>query len=303
MDGILPVYKETGMTSHDVVFKLRKILHTKKIGHAGTLDPSVDGVLPIAIGKATKTIEFLQMGGKTYTGSVTFGFSTTTEDLDGEIVSYDPLKTPFTEDEIAAAMADLEGDIIQIPPMFSAVKVNGRRLYDYARAGETVERPKRQATIFHFKRTSEILFDEEKGLQTFNFEAKVSKGTYIRTLAVDLGEALGVPAVMSQLTRQSAGGFELAESHSLADIAEKMAEEETLGDWLAPLSQAVAQYPTVELDAETWAKAQNGVGFGREVDDTQAERLVVTFEGDVKSVYTWSDSKQLYRPYRTFKIN
>ncbi|AIM64027.1 tRNA pseudouridine synthase B [Weissella ceti] len=228
MDGILPVYKETGMTSHDVVFKLRKILHTKKIGHAGTLDPSVDGVLPIAIGKATKTIEFLQMGGKTYTGSVTFGFSTTTEDLDGEIVSYDPLKTPFTEDKIAAAMADLEGDIIQIPPMFSAVKVNGRRLYDYARAGETVERPKRQATIFHFKRTSEILFDEEKGLQTFNFEAKVSKGTYIRTLAVDLGEALGVPAVMSQLTRQSAGGFELAESHSLADIAEKMAEEETL---------------------------------------------------------------------------
>lgn len=303
MDGILPVYKETGMTSHDVVFKLRKILRTKKIGHAGTLDPSVDGVLPIAIGKATKTIEFLQMGGKTYTGSVTFGFATTTEDLDGDVISYEPLKTPFTEEQIANAMAGLEGDIIQIPPMFSAVKVNGRRLYDYARAGETVERPKRNATIFHFIRTSPVVFDAEKGLQTFNFEAKVSKGTYIRTLAVDLGAALGVPAVMSQLTRQSAGGFELAESHSLAEIADKMSEEESLGNWLAPLSKAVAEYPQVELDAETWAKAQNGVGFGAEVDDTKAERLVVTFEGDVKSVYTWSDSKNMYRPYRTFKIN
>lgn len=303
MDGILPVYKETGMTSHDVVFKLRKILHTKKIGHAGTLDPSVDGVLPIAIGKATKTIEFLQMGGKTYTGSVTFGFATTTEDLDGEVISYEPLAQPFTDEQIATAMAGLEGDIIQIPPMFSAVKVNGRRLYDYARAGETVERPKRQATIYNFTRMSPVIFDAEKGLQTFNFEAKVSKGTYIRTLAVDLGEALGVPAVMSQLTRQSAGGFDLAESHSLAEIADKMNTEESLGDWLAPLSQAVADYPQVELDAETWAKAQNGVGFGTDVDDTKADRLVVTFQGDVKSVYTWSDSKQLYRPYRTFKIN
>lgn len=303
MDGILPVYKETGMTSHDVVFKLRKILHTKKIGHAGTLDPSVDGVLPIAIGKATKTIEFLQMGGKTYTGSITLGFATTTEDLDGEVVSYEALQTPFTDAEIDAGMQGLEGDIVQIPPMFSAVKVNGRRLYDYARAGETVERPQRQATIFHFIRTSPVMFDDQTGLQTFNFEAKVSKGTYIRTLAVDLGHALGVPSVMSQLTRQSAGGFELAESHSLAEIADKMATDESLGGWLAPLSQAVAAYPTVELDAPTWAKAQNGVGFGAEVDDSKAERLVVTFEGDVKSVYTWSDSKQLYRPYRTFKIN
>jgi len=303
MDGILPVYKETGMTSHDVVFKLRKILHTKKIGHAGTLDPSVDGVLPIAIGKATKTIEFLQMGGKTYTGSITLGFSTTTEDLDGEVVAYEALETPFTDTEIDNGMLQLEGDIIQIPPMFSAVKVNGRRLYDYARAGETVERQKRQATIFHFKRTSDIVFDSEKGLQTFNFEAKVSKGTYIRTLAVDLGKILGVPSVMSQLTRQSAGGFELSESHSLSEIADKMAEEESLGDWLAPLSQSVAAYPHLELDADTWAKAQNGVGFGSEIDDTKAERLVITYLGDVKSVYTWSEEKQRYRPYRTFKIN
>ena len=147
MDGILPVYKEAGMTSHDVVFKLRKILHMKKIGHAGTLDPSVDGVLPVALGKATKTIEFLQESGKIYTGEVTFGFATTTEDLDGEVVESQPLSRPFTTDEIAVAMKALTGDITQIPPMFSAVKVNGRRLYEYARAGETVERPERQATI------------------------------------------------------------------------------------------------------------------------------------------------------------
>ena len=115
------------MTSHDVVFKLRKILHMKKIGHAGTLDPSVDGVLPVALGKATKTIEFLQESGKIYTGEVTFGFATTTEDLDGEVVESQPLTRPVTDEEIADAMAKLTGDIIQIPPMFSAVKVNGKR--------------------------------------------------------------------------------------------------------------------------------------------------------------------------------
>ncbi|MGL5747643.1 MAG: tRNA pseudouridine(55) synthase TruB, partial [Weissella cibaria] len=222
MDGILPVYKEAGMTSHDVVFKLRKILHMKKIGHAGTLDPSVDGVLPVALGKATKTIEFLQESGKIYTGEVTFGFATTTEDLDGEVVESQPLSRPFTTDEIAVAMKALTGDITQIPPMFSAVKVNGRRLYEYARAGETVERPERQATIYRFERTSEPIFDETTGTQKFTFIAEVSKGTYIRTLAVDLGKQLGVPAVMSQLTRQKAGGYDLSQAHSLADIAEMM---------------------------------------------------------------------------------
>ncbi|SUP61502.1 tRNA pseudouridine synthase B [Weissella viridescens] len=139
-----------------------------------------------------------------------------------EVTQLDPLSVEM----IDQGLAKLEGDIIQIPPMFSAVKVNGRRLYDYARAGETVERPKRDATIYEFKRTSEPIFDAMTQTQTFAFKAVVSKGTYIRTLAVDFGKQFALPSVMSQLTRQSAGGFTLAESHSLADVATEMEKRE-----------------------------------------------------------------------------
>ena len=302
MEGILPVYKEAGMTSHDVVFKLRKILHMKKIGHAGTLDPSVDGVLPVALGKATKTIEFLQESGKIYTGEVTFGFATTTEDLDGEVVESQPLSRPFTTDEIAVAMKALTGDITQIPPMFSAVKVNGRRLYEYARAGETVERPERQATIYRFERTSEPIFDETTGTQKFTFVAEVSKGTYIRTLAVDLGKQLGVPAVMSQLTRQKAGGYDLSQAHSLADIAEMMTTNGNVDAWLQPLDSAVAQYPHVALTDEQWAKVKNGIGLPKTALIPVADKIVITYQGDVKSVFEWREERNQYRPYRTFSI-
>ncbi|QMU87649.1 tRNA pseudouridine(55) synthase TruB [Weissella cibaria] len=302
MDGILPVYKEAGMTSHDVVFKLRKILHMKKIGHAGTLDPSVDGVLPVALGKATKTIEFLQESGKIYTGEVTFGFATTTEDLDGEVVESQPLSRPFTTDEIAVAMKALTGDITQIPPMFSAVKVNGRRLYEYARAGETVERPERQATIYRFERTFEPIFDETTGTQKFTFIAEVSKGTYIRTLAVDLGKQLGVPAVMSQLTRQKSGGYDLSQAHSLADIAEMMTTNGNVDVWLQPLDSAVSQYPHVALTDEQWAKVKNGIGLPKTALIPVADKIVITYQGDVKSVFEWREDRNQYRPYRTFSI-
>ncbi|HCN25886.1 MAG TPA: tRNA pseudouridine(55) synthase TruB [Weissella cibaria] len=302
MDGILPVYKEAGMTSHDVVFKLRKILHMKKVGHAGTLDPSVDGVLPVALGKATKTIEFLQESGKIYTGEVTFGFATTTEDLDGEVVESQPLSRPFTTDEIAVAMQALTGDITQIPPMFSAVKVNGRRLYEYARAGETVERPERKATIYRFDRTSEPVFDETTGTQKFTFIAEVSKGTYIRTLAVDLGKQLGVPAVMSQLTRQKAGGYDLSQAHSLTDIAEMMTTNGNVDVWLQPLDSAVSQYPHVALTDEQWAKVKNGIGLPKTALIPVADKIVVTYQGDVKSVFEWRADRNQYRPYRTFSI-
>ena len=302
MDGILPVYKEVGMTSHDVVFKLRKILHMKKIGHAGTLDPSVDGVLPVALGKATKTIEFLQESGKIYTGEVTFGFATTTEDLDGEVVETQPLKQPFTIDEITAAMTVLTGDIVQIPPMFSAVKVNGKRLYEYARAGETVERPERNATIYRFERTSEPVFDAVAGTQKFTFEAEVSKGTYIRTLAVDLGKQLGVPAVMSQLTRQKAGGYTLDQAHSLSDIAALMTAEGNVDAWLQSLGSAVAHYPHVAISDEQWATVKNGIGLPKEVLVPVADKIVVTYQGAVKSVFEWREDRQQYRPFRTFSI-
>lgn len=302
MDGILPIYKEAGMTSHDVVFKLRRILNMKKIGHAGTLDPNVDGVLPIALGKATKTIEFLQEAGKTYTGSVTLGFATTTEDLDGEVIETKALERPFSVDEIQTAMASLTGEIVQIPPMYSAVKVNGRRLYDYARAGEIVERPHRQATIYEFNLTSEPVFDVKKQTQSFTFVAKVSKGTYIRTLAVDLGRQLKVPSVMSQLTRVNAGGYEIKQAHSLNDIANRMKLDSELGEWLMPLSTAVEQFIHVELSDEQWEQVKHGIGQPASLLEPIQDKIVLTYHGEVKSVFHWRKDKNQYRAYRTFSI-
>ncbi|MCM0582327.1 tRNA pseudouridine(55) synthase TruB [Weissella diestrammenae] len=300
MDGILAVHKPSGMTSHDVVFKLRKILQMKKIGHAGTLDPSVDGVLPIALGKATKAIEFLQATGKTYVGEVTLGFATETEDLDGAEVARQAIIKPFTRQQIEAKMAELTGNITQIPPMYSAVKVNGRRLYHYARAGETVDRPERQAIIYRFELLDEPRYDAINQLQKFKFVAEVSKGTYIRTLAVDLGMKLGVPAVMSQLTRTVAGGFSLANAHTLEEIKARAAEG--LGDWLRPIDEALGDLPRYELTQAQWQWVRDGKGLPAEAIPFTAPRIVYTYSGEVKSIVDWHADKQLYRPYRTFTI-
>lgn len=215
MDGILPLWKERGMTSHDCVFKLRKILHTKKIGHGGTLDPDVEGVLPICVGKGTKVIEYMVDSGKTYEGEITLGFATTTEDVSGEIVEKKPVTTPLSTEQIDQAMAEMTGEITQIPPMFSAVKVNGKRLYEYARNGEEVERPQRKAMIYSFERTSEPIFNESAQTQSWRFKVVCGKGTYVRTLSVDTGKKLGYPAHMSDLTRTASGGLQAAQCLTL----------------------------------------------------------------------------------------
>lgn len=282
MNGFLAMYKPAGMTSADVVYKVRKILHMKKVGHSGTLDPSVDGMLPIALGAATKAITTLQDGGKIYSGEVTLGFATTTEDLDGEVVERTPLSTPVNNDQIDDTMASFIGTITQIPPMYSAVKVNGRRLYDYARAGETVERPQRQAVIKEFTRVSEPEFNAAEGTQTFKFVAKVGKGTYIRTLAVDLGRQLGLASCMSQLTRQESGGFTLDESCTLERLRE-LADAGRAEEVLHPIQHAYPDLPEVELTPAQWALVQNG-GFVALA--TEAPRVVVLHDGVMKAVYT-----------------
>lgn len=281
MNGFLAMYKPTGMTSADVVYKVRKILHMKKVGHSGTLDPNVDGMLPIALGAATKAITTLQDGGKIYSGEVTLGFATTTEDLDGEVVARTPLQSAISDAAIDAAMASFIGTITQIPPMYSAVKVNGRRLYDYARAGETVERPQRQAVIKEFTRVSPSTFNAEAGTQTFKFLAKVGKGTYIRTLAVDLGRKLGLASCMSQLTRQESGGFTLDESCILAQLQE-LAAADRVAEVLHPIQHAYPTLPTVELSAAQWSLVQNG-GFVSLT--TTAPRVLLTHAGVLKAVY------------------
>ncbi|MGX6980041.1 tRNA pseudouridine(55) synthase TruB [Vagococcus elongatus] len=220
MDGIIALWKERGMTSHDCVFKLRRILQMKKIGHGGTLDPDVDGVLPICIGKGTKVIEFLQNNAKVYEGEITIGFSTTTEDRSGEKVVVKAVEQPLTIEVIDEAMGQMEGLITQIPPMYSAVKVKGKRLYEYAREGLEVERPKRKAEIFSFQRTSQPCYHEDTHTQSWRFRVVCGKGTYVRTLAVDTGKVLGYPAHMSDLTRTASGGLEKEQSFTLQEITD-----------------------------------------------------------------------------------
>ncbi|MGM0212539.1 tRNA pseudouridine(55) synthase TruB [Enterococcus sp. AZ109] len=257
MDGILPLWKERGMTSHDCVFKLRKILKMKKIGHGGTLDPDVDGVLPICVGKGTKVIEYLQDSGKVYEGAITLGYSTTTEDASGETVEQKAVTEPLTAARIDEAMTTFVGTITQIPPMYSAVKVNGKRLYEYARAGEEVVRPKRQAQIDSFQRVSEPVFDESTGTQTWRFQVSCGKGTYVRTLAVDLGAALGFPAHMSDLTRLASGGFTVGQAATLAQVQQLM-EAERMDDILQPIETAVKDFLHVDLSDSLWQKVKNG---------------------------------------------
>ncbi len=292
LDGIIPLYKERGMTSFDCVSRLRRILHTKKIGHSGTLDPNVDGVLPICVGQATKVVEFLMASGKQYVGELLVGQATTTQDLDGEVVAQKPVTAPIAEDTIKQAMQELTGDIVQIPPMYSAIKVNGKKLYEYARAGETVERPKRHVHIERFEMTASS-YDEKKQQQRIRFVVDCSKGTYVRTLAYDLAEKLGYPGVMSSLTRTKSGGFELDQTLSLSDIQDAM-EAQILDRYVYPMDYALQSYPHLELTEAQWKKVQNG-GWLSGLN-TQEPEIALTYQGEVKALYQAKD--QLYKPLK-----
>lgn len=256
MDGILPLLKSKGMTSHDCVFKLRKILKTKKVGHTGTLDPDVTGVLPICIGRATKVAEYLTEAGKAYEGEVTLGFSTTTEDASGELVAEKKITESFTREQILDVFQSLTGAIQQTPPMFSAVKVNGKKLYEYARAGIEVERPSREVTIYNM-----TLLDDREVFSgetiSFRFRVSCSKGTYIRTLAVMIGEKLGYPAHMSDLVRIESAGFKLGDCKTLAEIQELM-EAGKEHEFLLPLERGLFHLPKLQINDKVAKKVLNG---------------------------------------------
>ena len=291
MNGIINLKKEAGMTSHDAVFKLRKILGTKKIGHGGTLDPDVVGVLPIAVGKATRMVEFMQDEGKVYEGEITLGYSTTTEDASGEVVAETPVLSPLDEKLVDEAIASLTGPITQIPPMYSAVKVNGRKLYEYARAGQEVERPERQVTIYSFERTSPISYEDK--LARFTFRVQCSKGTYIRTLSVDLGEKLGFAAHMSHLTRTSAAGLNLEDALTLEEVAEKVQAGDF--DFLYPLEIGTGDLVKVYLTSEQAAE----VRFGRFIELEQTEKELAAFEGE-RLLAILEKRDNLYKPRKVF---
>ncbi|SEM47150.1 tRNA pseudouridine synthase B [Ligilactobacillus sp. WC1T17] len=295
MDGILPLNKDRGMTSNDAVFHCRRLFQTRKVGHSGTLDPNVDGVLPICIGHATKVVNYLMESGKIYRGEITLGFATETEDLDGAIVEQVKLKEAVPDDTITQQMALMCGDLIQIPPMYSAVKVNGRRLYDYARKGETVERPKRKIHVDYFKMTSSSSFDEAKGIQKFTFEVACGKGTYVRTLAYDLGRKLGLPAVMSDLTRLKSGGFNLDQTFTLAELAD-LKEAGKLEQALLPIEMALKQMPRIDLTGDQWKLVKNG-GFlaPNKIAADHYAKVALFYDGKVRAVYRYNEEKHRFQ--------
>lgn len=216
MDGIINVYKEAGFTSHDVVAKLRGILHQKKIGHTGTLDPDATGVLPICVGKATKVCELLTNEDKSYRAVCQLGVVTDTQDLSGEVLErHDP--TAVTEQMLRDQVQAFQGEIMQVPPMYSALKVQGKKLYELAREGKTVERKARKITI---KELTIVSVDLQSG--TFTMDVTCSKGTYIRTLCHDIGQALGCGAAMASLLRTRVSIFSLDDAWKLTEIQEQM---------------------------------------------------------------------------------
>ncbi|QJF24932.1 tRNA pseudouridine(55) synthase TruB [Mammaliicoccus vitulinus] len=302
LDGILAIHKEVGMTSHDVVFKLRKILKTKKVGHTGTLDPEVSGVLPICIGKATRVSDYVMESGKTYKAEVTIGVSTTTEDQTGDIVEEKNVnENTWSTDDIRSTINKLEGEIEQIPPMYSAVKVNGKKLYEYARQNIEVERPVRKVFINSIELISEILYDN----QTCKFEIEVEcgKGTYIRTLATQIGELLGFPAHMSHLIRLKSGGFSLEQAIKLDELRQ-IVEQDKLQDVLLPLEYGLNGLEKTTInDEEIVKRIQNGQKIEKQlIADHQFEGIFVVWYGDkaIAIMDTYEKNNALYKPKKVF---
>ncbi|MBT2725912.1 tRNA pseudouridine(55) synthase TruB [Bacillus sp. ISL-75] len=302
MEGILPLYKPAGLTSHDCVFRLRKILKTKKVGHTGTLDPDVTGVLPICIGKATKVAEYITDAGKSYEGEVTIGFSTTTEDASGEIVEQKPVDRTIRREEILQVFHSITGEIEQTPPMFSAVKVGGVRLYEYARKGIEVERPTRKVTIYSI----ELLDDRDEFIGEtvqFRFKVSCSKGTYIRTLAVMIGEILGFPAHMSFLQRVQSAAFSLEDCLTFDEI-EKHMEAGTISSVLRPLETALSHLPKLLINDKVAEKVKNGalLQMPEHLKTSNGPIVAETADGLALAIYSKHPSKpDLFKPVKVLR--
>jgi len=302
MHGIIPIWKEKGMTSHDVVYKVRKIIGIKKVGHTGTLDPEVEGVLPICVGQATKLASFILDSDKVYEAEVTVGQATETEDRTGKVIAEDSSVKTITHEQLTQVFKEMTGTIVQTPPMYSAIRVKGRRLYEYARLGVEVERPSREVHIRSLTR-----LDDQEDLQgiypSFAFRVTCSKGTYVRTLAVDIGKKLGYPAYMSSLVRVESGGYHREDCVTLKQLQE-VVEREALDDVLLPIETALTDYPFVEVPEEDEWLYRNGQVFDAHPLLKEHEEIVVTFNGKAIGIYQNHPTKEgRMKPSKMFPLN
>ena len=300
INGVINVYKEPGFTSHDVVAKLRGILKQKKIGHMGTLDPNAVGVLPVCLGKATKLCDILSEKDKTYNATLLLGLDTDTQDTSGEVISKADTDSimELSEDKVFETIKSYIGDYDQIPPMFSAIKINGQKLYNLARKGEEIERPPRHCKIIDITIT-------KIDLPRVSFHVTCSKGTYVRTLCYDIGKDLGVGACMEKLTRTRVERFDIKDSISLSQI-EEIRDQGVLEQYITPVDEILNMYSKCMVSEEAEKLLYNGNIFtSRNTllkmnhQDGQTVR-VYTHDGKFIGLYMYIAEKQIYKPIKIF---
>jgi tRNA pseudouridine55 synthase len=251
MDGVLVIDKPSGPTSFDVVRQVRALLKVKKAGHTGTLDPMATGVLPICLGEATKVAGFITEGDKAYDATVHLGVETDTQDAQGKVTAEAPVP-PLTVQLLETALAPFRGTFEQVPPMYSAVKVAGKRLYELARAGEEVERASRQVTVYE-------LTLRDFSSNRLRLSVRCSKGFFVRTLAYDIGRALGCGAHLEALRRTMSGPFTLAQALPLAELPAMAQDRAAVARKLLPLSDALSHLPPLRVSAAEAARVTHGV--------------------------------------------
>jgi len=276
-DGILIVDKPEGLTSHDVVARLRRILKTKRIGHTGTLDPFATGVLVMLVGKATRLAQFLDKDKKEYQATIRFGFETDTGDVSGSPKRIQNSKFKIQNEKIEEALKDFRGEIEQTPPMYSAKKVAGKKLYELARKGIEIERKPVKITIYEIEKMENGKWKMENG-KTFDVKIRVacSAGTYVRTLAEDIGKKLEVGAHLSALRRTCAGQFDLSKAVTIEEL-EEIVSKDKLGEVMISMNDALAHLPKVVLNEVEIKNAQNGKKLkfeDTEIKDNQAVRMI-----------------------------
>lgn len=273
MQGVINIFKNSGMTSFDVVRKIKKIASEKKVGHTGTLDPEATGVLPVCLGKATKIIDYIMVAPKTYEVTFSLGFKTTTYDLEGEVLERRDISN-ITESQVVDVINCFKGTYSQVPPMYSAIKKNGVRLYDLARQGIEVEREGRNVTIYNIE-------DIEINLPIIKMKVTCSKGTYIRSLCYDIGEKLGVYGTMIELRRTATSIFEEKDSINI-----DLLDETNIEKYLIPIDKALEGYPLVIINN----KFKNILINGAKVYD---KRLLKT-EAKSNTLYRVYDEDNLF---------
>ena len=249
LNGVINVYKEKGYTSHDVVAIVRKTLNIKKVGHTGTLDPDAEGVLPVCIGQATKLADYIMAERKSYTAEITFGAETTTQDASGDIIKeYEYI---FDENRLREVIDTFKGEQTQVPPMYSAIKINGKKLYEIAREGKEIERKARKITVY------DIRIAEINPPNKAIIEIDCSKGTYIRSLCSDIGNKLGWGAFMSSLTRTASGKFKLNEAVKLDEL-KNAAERGEAEKFIIPPDDVLSGYKRVTVSEKADKYLYNG---------------------------------------------